>query len=462
MSDELANVSDELANVSDELANAVVHKTGNETIAGAKTFSANLTVKKNDPYIYVSHTQLKKGVVPSGVEQAGFSVTDADGATLAGAFYSAGGSSGALRQALRLYKNEAGSSSYAQLSVYYDAQTDTFWGEAPSTPTGASGAEIVTADYAKSLGGVAASANHLGNVDVDTVLTPGFYYLTGADTNLPSGTNGYVQVLNTAFGAGGNIRQVFWRAGTVNSNDHAMYIRLISGTSFGNWVQVLTGKGGTIQDAVPRLHFLDTDITRKTLPASENGLGITFKDSAAAVIGELIYHVYSDGETRLELSAYNWMGSGEAKLGVAYGADRGPYGYAPTPQETSNTNDIATTAWVRARSKWVYKNASLATDATLGKRVLDLTNYLPDDNEEYEVLVRMRIERSDSNGTNTVGTLYLASNAKFMLLQADGSNWQQQSESSIVPVPSNHQLSYEVGGYSPATFEISAYGYRKA
>ena len=316
-------------------------------------------------------------------------------------------------------------------------------------------------------GGLANYAKDVGAADANAILSPGIYWLRSTSTNIPSGTNGLLQVFELK---GLILRQVFWRHGTINSNDHNIWTRQIKLTGsdgideIGDWVQILTGKGGTIKSTVPRLYFSDTDITKGTAPSATHALGMAFKDVAGTDGGTLLYSVYANGGTKLELSAYNWMGSGSAALGVCYGAEQGPYGYAPTPLAESNTNDIATTAWVRARSKWTYKDAVLHDAAkAVGEYQLDFSSYLPADGEEYEVLLSVYGSASADTSTNSVFRLYTPGNTLCMQVEAEGKNFEQANGSMVFPISSTRVVKYTVTGTSfDDTLRIRVAGYRKA
>lgn len=363
----------------------VVHKTGDETIGGVKTFTASPVVQGSVPALDLVQTDMELGgtVLPTALQASYLRFFDKNKAVQASVFgaFSQGGISSANLVAY----DPKNTGSFATLQVAYQMD-GTKYGSSPTTPAGSTGTQILTADYAQSMGGVTGTAKSLGNVDVDTVLTPGFYYLSGDGTKLPSGTNGYVQVLSASFAGSGYIRQIFWRTGTAGSTDHHIYTRLISSGSPGPWVQMMTAKGGTFTAAIN----------------------------------------------------------------------------APTPAASSNDTTVSTTAWCRARSQWKYKKIVLATDGTIGERELDFTSYLPSDGEEYEVLMRVRVERADSSGTNTVARIFLSSGEALIMIQADGANWQQQSESCVFPVPASRKLKYDISGYASSNFEIAVYAYRKA
>ena len=227
-----------------------VHKTGAETIAGAKTFAATPKIEGSKPSLIFTNTALTKGTTPGADQSFVIELTDKAGSGAAnrvGALASLVSTNNVARTELRAYEPVAGSSKNALLTVSFPAGGAPY-GSAPSTPAGSAGTQIVTADFLAAQGGIGGVAKTLGNTDAATILTPGFYYLSGADTGLPSGTNGYLMVIASALDGTGITRQLFWRAGTINSNDHAFYMRQRAGgtsTTWGDWVQVMTSKGGT-------------------------------------------------------------------------------------------------------------------------------------------------------------------------------------------------------------------------
>lgn len=88
------------------------------------------------------------------------------------------------------------------------------------------------------------------NVNLNDILVPGFYGVSNSDTsvdlNFPIGTNGILLVFQYSGTVGERGRQIFFRVGTIDSNDHQWYSRQFmtsSGTLiFGAWEQIVTDK----------------------------------------------------------------------------------------------------------------------------------------------------------------------------------------------------------------------------
>ena len=60
-------------------SNAVVALSGTQTIAGNKTFTADINVEKGTPSVYFKHTGISKGVAPEGTPNAGIVFHDTNG-----------------------------------------------------------------------------------------------------------------------------------------------------------------------------------------------------------------------------------------------------------------------------------------------------------------------------------------------------------------------------------------------
>lgn len=115
--------------------NAAVHKTGNETIAGIKTFEGNNIIKNTYPFVEISNENLTKGTNPASMQYAGllFEDKNADGqiATRLGDLVLSVDSSGNVKNAFKAWKYNG--TQTAQISVIYPISGDPY-ATAP-TPT---------------------------------------------------------------------------------------------------------------------------------------------------------------------------------------------------------------------------------------------------------------------------------------------------------------------------------------
>lgn len=81
--------------------------------------------------------------------------------------------------------------------------------------------------------------------DLNNYTEEGWYFFgtSYAPTNIPAGSNGWLQVirLGTAY------KQIWYRLGTPGTNDHETYVRTsANGTTWGNWAQYIASAGGTM------------------------------------------------------------------------------------------------------------------------------------------------------------------------------------------------------------------------
>jgi hypothetical protein len=90
----------------------------------------------------------------------------------------------------------------------------------------------------------------VAGTNLNDYIQSGCYYFDSNVTpyNIPVGSNGWLQViaeqpLNEGRGTG-YVRQFWYRSGTVNENDHQMYMRTanIGTTSWGAWQRIITEK----------------------------------------------------------------------------------------------------------------------------------------------------------------------------------------------------------------------------
>lgn len=83
------------------------------------------------------------------------------------------------------------------------------------------------------------------NTDLNDYQDDGLFYFNTEVTpiNIPFGSNGWLEVKGTR---GGHIKQLWYRSGTANSNDHQIAVRSFVGNVWSDWAILLTTKGGTV------------------------------------------------------------------------------------------------------------------------------------------------------------------------------------------------------------------------
>ena len=224
------------------LTSDMVHKTGDEKITGKKTFTSIAIEGSASPELKIINTDIHAGINPDSTEYHVVRFEDADGTSL-GVLAHQSYTSGGARSYLTCTSRVGGTSGTLDIRAPADG-TDPY-ALAPSTPEDSINNEIVTADWLAAHGGLASYAKDAGEADANTILSPGIYWLKSTSTNIPSGTNGLLQVFVLK---GLILRQVFWRQGTVSSNDHNIWTRQIklytSGgiEEIGEWVRIITDK----------------------------------------------------------------------------------------------------------------------------------------------------------------------------------------------------------------------------
>lgn len=116
---------------------AVVHKTGNETVGGVKTFSSDMYITNNQPFLYLRQISFDKGDVPASQISASVNFLDSSevlsGAHLLSSIGTEILTSGDIRCFLRAFKNAVNVSTSAQIAIYYPT-TGSAYTECP-TPT---------------------------------------------------------------------------------------------------------------------------------------------------------------------------------------------------------------------------------------------------------------------------------------------------------------------------------------
>ena len=255
----IATTNSNLATTNSNLATldaSAAHKTGDETMAGTKTFSTTLGVQNVEPKVFLQYLDVKKGEIPTVNRYANISIFENSAnrynVNVFGTVGMRARTDGSIENYLSARKSEAGSTEEAILGVRYYLD-GTKVGTAPSTPANSTGTQIVTADFLAKQGGIGGLAKDMGDCDANTLLTPGFFYARSKSTNFPTVSNYYVQVFSV-YKETQYIRQVCYRCGSVDSNDHNIWTRQIwkgsDSTTYGEWVQVMTSKGGTFTGVI--------------------------------------------------------------------------------------------------------------------------------------------------------------------------------------------------------------------
>ena len=122
---------------------SLVHTTGNESIAGNKTFKSLLTRVGTDPWFVVQNLKFTNGALPSAECGWDIQFTDKNNAQMGGIRHSQSTAGGGNTY---LFTRNYNSGTVATLQLKVNAD-GTSYGTAPTTPTGATGQEIATANW---------------------------------------------------------------------------------------------------------------------------------------------------------------------------------------------------------------------------------------------------------------------------------------------------------------------------
>ena len=263
----------------------VVHITGDETIAGIKTFTEAPVIKNAGPNLALMQTDIVKGTLPSSTQYATYSICDNGNAYVSNkrllSVSSRVDSDGTVFANLQAYQFVANSTKNASIGVVYPLEGSPY-GISPSTPAGSTGTQIVTADY-------------LNGANSGVVHTTGDETITGAKTF-----------------TGSIIRE-----------------------SNGEETKIVIKNNG-----IPKENIA---------PSAQRFLTLRFYDAGGSSLGILAHQRKKDNEGITYITATSRTGGETAKIEVVAPASGAPYATAPTPDANSNTNHIATTKWVRGK-----------------------------------------------------------------------------------------------------------------
>lgn len=102
--------------------------------------------------------------------------------------------------------------------------------------------------------------------DLNNYTTDGWYYFASdyKPSNIPAGSNGWLQVITATLSTGTYCKQLWYRLGTTNSNDFHIFVRTRNTTTWSNWVMVVT-------------NVVTTDMYGTSLPSAGQKGRIFFK-----------------------------------------------------------------------------------------------------------------------------------------------------------------------------------------
>lgn len=179
-----------------------------------------------------------------------------------------------------------------------------------------------------------------GNVDAGSLSVSSTYpQIKGAGTNVCISTNGAWD------GTGGEF--VFEAGGLRPSGNRS------SKQSLSGWQNILF-KGDATNTNGAAGHYIvkNTGISRGTAPSANTyHQPLQLQDSAGKIIGAVEVGLMADKKSLVNLIAYKGTSATDnanARIEVGWDKNGSMYTFAPTPAVSSNTTNIATTAWVRS------------------------------------------------------------------------------------------------------------------
>ena len=200
----------------------------------------------------------------------------------------------------------------------------------------------------------------------------------------------------------------------------------------------------------------------KFLPLS----GGTMTGAIRFVDGNAIYQTTDFSGINVYGGSDTWKGGGLQLFGMSCEGNNGCFQvYANDGSKSSalRGEPDGKLTWggkhVAMSEKWVAKYQLLSSITKIGIYTLDLSGYLPTD-DDYEVLVKIYVYRDDSSGTNTNVSIHYAGDF-YMTAIIDGSNWNNTTVNGTVPLNRKNGLVYEISKYAPDECTVELYGYKK-
>lgn len=133
--------------------------------------------------------------------------------------------------------------------------------------------------------------------DLNDYLEEGWYFFTSSytPTNIPAGTNGWLQVIDEGLGKGNYVKQLWYRMGTPGNTDHQTFVRTYaSSTGWGGWTRYMTEK-----EAIQMVKLWENTSPDSNFTDTTNAYGGSLKDYT----GVMIYFRNTSGDGSLYLSS---------------------------------------------------------------------------------------------------------------------------------------------------------------
>ena len=290
----------------------LVHKTGNESIAGVKSFTDNLKINAQ----IIKPINLVRGTNPSASQYSNIYISDSTGNTgdnnAFGNFRTYVSTTGTVRSVLTTFKNTTAGTNYSvQVEPTYDTPNNRYYIQMAGNP--------LSTDTNWSLSRVTSDTS------ANTIPTMGWVNNPATSTNV---------VHRSGDETIGGVKTVTATYPIIHNN---------------------TGNAG--YPLIVKIPY-----SRDTAPTSETNRYIGMYDNRSGNVGasscysRVIFTLKTDNTSGVALSAFktgDTTGYDSASIGIFYPPSGNPYTSAPTPATSDNSTKIATTAYVRSHIQLV-------------------------------------------------------------------------------------------------------------
>ena len=163
----------------------------------------------------------------------------------------------------------------------------------------------------------------------------------------------------------------------------------------------------------PTVNLNDTIEVAGTTPSSDRLKALIFRDKNGTGVGRIQNMYLSTGARRTLISSSNAAATESAVMYIGYDANGNVETYAPHPSSSSNSNNIATTKWVKdfgyvtaddIDGNWTPTSLQAVSAISINYASdynISLANYLPNDNNLYEIDITARANSTATSGQET-------------------------------------------------------------
>lgn len=241
------------------------------------------------------------------------------------------------------------------------------------------------------------------------------------------------------------------------------------------------------KNEAPALTVQNTSVLFGSAPSENQVSSINFTDSAGTILGAAQHKVCADASVVSNLSCSNLEATDSAEIAIGYDENGEVYTSAPTPVSSDNSTQIATTAFVKNQNyakndlsnlvattsknfdaQWVSSQLQLANYVTLPTLAVDeydISNYLPDDNYKYEVIVVGSVETGSNSGDSSQLTVYsdILPNYGLWLCRAitRGSFTNVARGTGVLPVGQGRIIQVHADANNTGKYNLNLRGYRR-